>query len=31
MATKEELLVLMKDGVVNYNEEQVKEAASPRG
>ena len=28
MATKEELLVLMKDGVVNYNEEQVKEAAN---
>jgi corrinoid protein of di/trimethylamine methyltransferase len=28
MATKEELLGLMKDGVINYNEDQVKEAAN---
>jgi corrinoid protein of di/trimethylamine methyltransferase len=27
MATKEELLELLKDGVINYKEEQVKEAA----
>jgi corrinoid protein of di/trimethylamine methyltransferase len=28
MATKEELLGLMKDGVINYNEDQVKDAAN---
>ncbi len=28
MTTKEELLQLLKDGVINYNEEQVKEAAT---
>ncbi|MGC1402223.1 MAG: cobalamin-dependent protein [Thermodesulfobacteriota bacterium] len=28
MATKEELLELLKDGVINYNEEQVKEASN---
>jgi corrinoid protein of di/trimethylamine methyltransferase len=28
MATKEELLGLLKDGVINYNEDQVKEAAN---
>lgn len=28
MATKEELLGLLKDGVINYNEEQVKEASN---
>ncbi|MDP2863364.1 MAG: cobalamin-dependent protein [Desulfobacterales bacterium] len=28
MATKEELLQLLKDGVINYNEEQVKEASN---
>jgi corrinoid protein of di/trimethylamine methyltransferase len=28
MATKEELLVLLKDGVINYNEDQVKDAAN---
>jgi len=28
MATKEELLHLLKDGVINYNEDQVKEASN---
>jgi corrinoid protein of di/trimethylamine methyltransferase len=28
MATKEELLGLLKDGVINYNEDQVKDAAN---
>ena len=28
MATKEELLQLLKDGVINYNEDQVKEASN---
>ncbi len=28
MSTKEELLGLLKDGVINYNEEQVKEASN---
>ncbi len=27
MASKEELLELLKDGVINYKEEQVKEAS----
>jgi hypothetical protein len=27
MATKEELLEILKDGVINYKEEEVKEAS----